>query len=129
MFRRCSVAALFLLLAAAGATFAQEQASPPEATSAPKPARSPIVPPRLLVQKSAEYSDYARKKKIQGSVLVGLAVDTDGMPQDIRVEKSLEPSLDKQAIKCVSGYRFAPATRDGQRVSAPLKVEVVFRLY
>lgn len=118
-----------MLLAASGAAYPQQQANPPQTSAAPAPSRSPIVQPRLLVQKAAEYSDSARRKKIQGTVLVGLTVDTDGMPQDIRVEKSLEPSLDKQAIKCVSGYRFAPATRDGQRVSAPLKVEVAFRLY
>jgi TonB family protein len=78
----------------------------------------------------AEYSKYARKKKLSGVCVVGLIVDTNGMPQNVHIIKGLEPSLDQNAIEAVQKYRFKPAMKDG-RTPVPVAVnfEVNFRLY
>jgi TonB family protein len=86
--------------------------------------------PVPLLQPQAEYSDYARKKGISGICLLGLIVDANGMPQNIHVIKSLEPSLDQNAIEAVKKYRFKPAIKDGTvPVPVVVNIEVNFRLY
>jgi len=86
-------------------------------------------PPKPTHWAEAEYSDEARRKKIQGVVMVSVLVTEDGMPTDARVEKGLGYGLDQSALECVSRYRFIPATRDGQPIAARITIEVSFRLY
>jgi len=78
---------------------------------------------------SPEYSDYGRKKKIQGTVVLSIIVTPEGTARNIQVTKSLEPSLDKKAIECVSEWKFKPGTRDGAPVAMRITVETNFRLY
>ncbi len=77
----------------------------------------------------ARYSDYARRQKISGVCTLKLTVDTDGLPQDIRVVQNLDPSLDWNAYEAVSKYRFKPAMKDGEPVPVQITVQVDFRLY
>jgi TonB family protein len=88
-----------------------------------------ITPPKALLEPDAEFSEYARKKKIQGTCVLTIVVDSHGMPRNIRVMRNLEPSLDANAILAVSRYRFKPAYRDGEPVPITVSVEVRFRLY
>jgi TonB family protein len=88
------------------------------------------APPRPIYLPNPEYSDEARKKKIQGVVLISLTVNEQGQPTDLHVEKSLGYGLDERALACVAQYRFQPATkRDGTPVAAHIVVEVSYRLY
>lgn len=90
---------------------------------------NPISAPVLLKSVPAQYSDQARKKKIQGVCLISLIVDAKGMPQNERVAYSLEPSLDQEALYAVSQYYFRPAMKDGKPVPVMITVEVEFKLY
>lgn len=93
-------------------------------------ARAGIRPPRILYAPVPEYSDQARRKKIQGVVIVSTLVDEQGVPTDIRVEKSLGYGLDERAVECAGQYRFRPAvTRDGKPVAQRITIEMNFRLY
>ena len=56
---------------------------------------------RVLHSVEAEFSDDARQNRICGTNLIGLTVDANGNPQDLRVIRSLEPSLDDKAIEAV----------------------------
>jgi TonB family protein len=76
-----------------------------------------------------EYTDNARKKKINGTVIVALIVTAEGTVRDPKIIKSLDQGLDKQAIAAVSTWKFEPATQDGKPVAVHLKTEVDFRLY
>ena len=90
----------------------------------------PISAPVPLRTPNAIYSDYGRKKRIQGACLISLIVDAQGMPQHISVAKSLEPSLDQNAMYAVSQYRFKPAMKNGTTpVPVMITVEVDFRFY
>ncbi|MGD0628948.1 MAG: energy transducer TonB [Terracidiphilus sp.] len=91
--------------------------------------RNGVMPPRPINFANPEYSDEARRKRIQGVVLVSALVNEEGNPIDFRVEKSLGYGLDEKAVECVSQYRFTPAMRDGQPVAARVTIEVNFRLY
>ncbi|MGA3370463.1 MAG: energy transducer TonB [Terracidiphilus sp.] len=76
-----------------------------------------------------EYSDEARRAKIQGVVVVSVLVTEEGFPADPRVEKSLGHGLDEKALECVQEYRFKPAMKDGAPVEARIMMEINFRLY
>ena len=75
------------------------------------------------------YSDFGRRKRIQGKCLVSLIVDADGVPRNVQIFKSLEPSLDRNAIEAVNIWWFRPAMKGPDPVPAKITVEVDFRLY
>ncbi|MGA7459986.1 MAG: TonB family protein [Candidatus Korobacteraceae bacterium] len=76
-----------------------------------------------------QYTEAARKAKLQGSVVLSVTVDITGRPSDIHVEKSLGRGLDEQAVSTLSQWRFDPAREDGNPVPVTIKVEMTFRLY
>jgi len=86
-------------------------------------------PPRPITFANPAYSEEARRKKIEGVVLVSALVNEEGNPIDLRVEKSLGYGLDEKALDCFSQYRFTPAMRDGQPVAQRIMIEINFRLY
>jgi TonB family protein len=88
-----------------------------------------VTPPKSTYAPNAEYTDKARKKKINGNVIVKMVVMADGKVGDVKVIKSLEPGLDQQAVAAVKNWTFDPATKDGKPVAVYLKAEVSFRLY
>jgi TonB family protein len=88
-----------------------------------------VTAPKPVYHPNAEYTDKARKKKIQGSVVVSIVVTDEGTVRDARIVSGLEKDLDKQALKAVSAWKFEPATKDGKPVAVRIRVEVDYRLY
>jgi protein TonB len=88
-----------------------------------------ITPPRLIHSVEAGYSDEARRKKIGGTCILSLIVDTNGRPTHIRVVQSVDPGLGFESVKAVAQYRFIPAMYHGQAVAMWVNVEVNFRIY
>ncbi len=88
-----------------------------------------ITPPKPIYQPEPEYSKEARKKKLQGTCILQLVVDSHGNPRDIRVEHSLGMGLDEEAIKTLKKWKFDPAVKDGQPVATQIDVELTFHLY
>ena len=77
--------------------------------------------PQLTVQ--------PRKIKFQGVCIVGLVVDQEGHPRNVRIVQSLNKELDQKAIDAVKQYRFRPAMYKGHPVPVHIDVAVNFRLY
>jgi TonB family protein len=122
------------VFALAVATFAAAQPAPtlPPDTTAQSTYKigGNVSAPIILHSVEAEFSDYARKNGICGATLIGLIVDANGLPQNIHVVRSLEPSLDEKAMDAIRQYRFKPAMKDGKiPVPVQITVEVDFRLY
>jgi len=88
-----------------------------------------VTAPRAVYIPDPQYTESARQKKIKGTVIVATIVTAEGQVRDLKVIKSLDPGLDKQAIAAVSTWRFEPATKDGKPVAVHLAVQVTFRLY
>jgi TonB family protein len=88
-----------------------------------------VQAPRALQTPDPEYSEEARKAKYQGVVVLWLIVDSNGNPQQIRVQRGLGMGLDQKAIEAVKRWKFEPATKDGKPVAVQINVEVNFRLY
>ena len=88
------------------------------------------TPPRAVSVGNPEYSELARRKRIQGVVVLSTLVNERGEPTDIRVERGLGYGLDENAMRAVSQYRFRPAMdAAGKPVAVRIAVEVSFRLY
>jgi TonB family protein len=90
--------------------------------------RGRISVPMLLFKVEPEYSEAARKAKFQGTVVLAIDVDVNGLARNIRVREGLGLGLDEQAIDAVRKWRFRPGMRDGRPVVMPATIEVSFRL-
>jgi hypothetical protein len=55
-----------------------------------------VSPPKLLYAPDPEYTDKARRKKMNGSLVVSLTVDAAGKPQNVHVSRSLGEGLSKK---------------------------------
>jgi TonB family protein len=88
-----------------------------------------ITAPHAIFVPEPEYTDQARKKKINGTVVVSLTVTVDGTTRDIKVVKGLGYGLDEKAVEAVSRWKFSPALKDGQPIEKEINAEVSFHLY
>jgi periplasmic protein TonB len=88
-----------------------------------------VTAPKPVYTPNPEYVDKARREKINGVVVVAMIVTAEGKVRDVKVIKSLDPGLDKQAITAVRTWKFEPATKEGKPIAVHLKAEVNFRLY
>jgi TonB family protein len=88
-----------------------------------------VSTPVPIISPQAEYSDEGLKKNINGQCLVSLYVDAYGLPQNLKLLRSLEPTLDQKALEAVDRYRFKPALRNKMEpVPVIITIEVNFRL-
>lgn len=85
-------------------------------------------PPILLRKVEPEYADEARQAKYQGTVMLSVLVDTEGVPTNMRVIRAVGLGLDEKAKEAVAKWRFKPASQDGQPIEMETEVEVSFRL-
>jgi len=89
---------------------------------------SGLVNPVVLFKPEPDYSEDARKAKLQGTVLLEAVVGADGRTQIRKVLQSLGLGLDQQAIQAVSTWRFKPGLKDGKPVPVLINISVSFRL-
>ena len=89
-----------------------------------------VIPPSLIPESKVEpkYSDEARDAKHQGSVLLDILVNSEGLVDDVKIVRPLGYGLDEKAVDAVIQWRFRPATKNGKPVAAKAKVEINFRL-
>ena len=88
-----------------------------------------VLAPKPLSTPDPQYTDQARKAKVEGTCILAMIVGPDGKPHDIRVQRGIGMGLDQKAIEAVQQWRFDPATKDGRPVAVQISVEVSFRLY
>ncbi len=86
-----------------------------------------VTMPVLIESAQPDYPKTGKAERIDGSCVISLTVDEEGMPTMIHVKKSLRPEFDEEAVKAIRKYRFKPATRDGQPVAKDLSIEVRFQ--
>ena len=89
---------------------------------------SGIEPPSLVFEVKPDYPEDARRRTIEGDVVLEIVVRRDGSVGDVRVLKSLGASLDQRAIEAVRQWRFDPARRRGTPVDVLVEVSVEFKL-
>ncbi|HNX80479.1 MAG TPA: energy transducer TonB, partial [Prolixibacteraceae bacterium] len=76
-----------------------------------------------------KYPDDALKNKIQGLVVVGLIVKSDGKVESVKIIRGVHPLLDAEAIRVVSMLpAWKPGIHEGKPVDVPGVVPVKFAL-
>jgi protein TonB len=76
----------------------------------------------------ADYSDAARRRGVEGEVVLEIVVRRDGSVGSVKILDGLEPELDQRAVQAVRQWRFEPARRLGAPVDVIVEVAVEFRL-
>jgi protein TonB len=86
--------------------------------------------PVLLREIKPQYTEEARRAKIEGMVEMSAVVLEDGTVGDVTVTKSLDQQygLDDEAVKAMKKWRFKPGTKDGKPVAVTITVEMSFSL-
>ncbi len=76
-----------------------------------------------------KYPVVAQENGVQGRVIVSFVVERDGSITDVRTARSVDPSLDKEAMRVVKSMpRWNPGKQNGQAVRVKFNVPVMFRL-
>ena len=75
------------------------------------------------------YTDEARAKRVQGTVILTAVFCSNGKVTDIQVVEGLPHGLTERAIETTRLIQFEPAAKDGQAVSQHFRREVTFRLF
>jgi len=89
---------------------------------------SGIEPPSLLKEVKPDYSEDARRRGIEGDVVMEIVVRHDGSVGDVKVLQGLGYGLDERAIAAVRRWRFSPAKRRGAAVDVLVEVAMEFKL-
>jgi TonB family protein len=74
------------------------------------------------------YTDEARRRRLEGDVILEIIVRRDGSVGSVRVLRRLGAGLDDQAVDAVRQWRFLPARRHGEAVDVLAEVAVEFKL-
>lgn len=78
---------------------------------------------------SIKYPIIAQENGIQGRVICQFVVNKDGSIVDVEVVRSVDPSLDKEAVRVVKAMpKWKPGQQRGKPVRVKYTLPVVFRL-
>jgi protein TonB len=89
---------------------------------------SGIEPPTLLHEVKPDYTEDARRRGVEGDVVMEIVVEANGRVGHVRVLQGLGYGLDERAVAAVRQWRFSPATRRGATVSVMVEVAMEFKL-
>lgn len=84
---------------------------------------------RTYLNQNIRYPAEAQENCVQGRVVVSFVVGKDGHISDVTVLRSVDPSLDKEAIRVIRNMpRWSPGKQGGEPVRVRYNVPVSFRL-
>ena len=76
-----------------------------------------------------KYPAISEENGVQGHVVCSFIVERDGSLSDIKVRRSVDPALDKEAIRVVNSMpAWNPGMKNGQLVRVKYTVPITFRL-
>src|SRR5690349_2433859 len=87
-----------------------------------------VTAPKRTYKIEPQNTRAALDARIQGTILLEMIIDENGVPRDISVLSPVGFGLDERAVDCVSQWRFKPGMKDGRPVKIRANVEVNFRL-
>ena len=81
------------------------------------------------LQSHINYPPMAAENNVQGRVVVQFVVDKTGLVGEVKVVRSMDKDLDKEAVRvCKSLPKFTPGRQNGQPVSVWFTLPVTFKL-
>jgi len=89
-----------------------------------------VSEPTLIFEVKPNFTVDAMRAKIEGVVVMEVDVLANGTvdPRRIRITRSLDPGLDREAAIAVRQWRFRPSLLLGQPVASRVIVELAFTL-
>lgn len=87
-----------------------------------------VTQPIPTYQPAPEYTDQAKRFRVQGEVVLDVEVDPSGRVVHPRVVQGLGYGLDEKAMQAIANWRFRPGTLNGNPVTVRQQVHVTFRL-
>ena len=82
-----------------------------------------------FLSNNIKYPDDARRRNIQGRVIISFVSETDGTLGDVRVTKSVDPSIDEEAVRVIKQCpRWKPGMQDGVPIRVAYSVPITFTL-
>ncbi|MBP3839081.1 MAG: energy transducer TonB [Prevotella sp.] len=136
--RKISFHNILLMLLLGCLTFSFQEASAQTQEEEPVFEISEIMPffkggdpaMKAYLSSKTEYPEIAKKKKIEGRVIVKFIVEKDGSLTDVHVVKSVDPSLDEEAVRVVRSMpKWTPGKRlNGKPVRVQYLLPVTFKL-
>jgi len=82
-----------------------------------------------FIKENLKYPVTAFEKGLEGRVVVYFIVEKNGSLSDIKVTRSVDTDLDKEAIRVVNAMpKWTPGIKDGNPVRTPVTVPVVFTI-
>jgi TonB family protein len=83
----------------------------------------------VLSKTEPRYTESARRKRINGYVIVMVELRADGFVGEVNVKLGLDPGLDENAIEAARRTIFVPAVKDRKFVSSRVSMEMTFNIY
>ena len=81
------------------------------------------------ISNNLRYPAIAAESGIQGTVVVAFVVNKDGTLSNLKIKKSIDASLDKEALRVVKAMpKWTPGKQDGENVSVKHSVPITFKL-
>jgi TonB family protein len=87
-----------------------------------------LTPPKPVYKPEPVFTEEARRKKAQGTVVLFARVAQDGTVKSVCASQPLDGGLDATAVETVRTWKFEPAIINGKPSDALIEVEVDFRL-
>lgn len=85
--------------------------------------------PVLIHHVNPEYPMIAKQSGMQGISVIELTVNTQGVPEDLKIMQSAGRVLDGAAMEAVKKWRYQPYSVDGKPVAIQTIVSVNFNLH
>ena len=87
-----------------------------------------VLAPTKINAPQPQYTEIARKARVQGVVIVQAIIDKQGNVTNVKILKGLPMGLGEAAVDAIKQWRFKPATLNGKPVAVYYNLTVNFRL-
>jgi TonB family protein len=109
--------------------FGIPEGPPPSEPSGPIHVGGDMNPPVKISAPQPQYTEIARKARIQGVVIVQAIIDKTGAVTSVKLLKGLPMGLDEAAVEAIKRWKFKPATlSDGRPVAVYYTLTINFQL-
>ena len=103
-------------------------APPPLEEPGPIEVTRDVIKPTKTLHVDPQYTEIARKARIQGRVTLRATIDQQGDITDVEVLRGLQMGLTEAAVAAVRQWKFKPATLNGRPVAVYFNLTVTFQL-